>query len=91
LNSFASVWTCIENILLAMAAEGLFGVTYVPHETPSLKRTLDIPDDYEVAALIPVGYPEPYRVRQKPVSLNEKIHNDIWQKNRFLPSRAKRY
>jgi nitroreductase len=25
LNSFASVWTCIENILVAMAAEGIFG------------------------------------------------------------------
>jgi nitroreductase len=25
LNSFASVWACIENILLAMAAEGLYG------------------------------------------------------------------
>jgi nitroreductase len=78
LNNFASAWTCIENILLAMAAEGLFGVTYVPHETSSLKRTLNIPDDYEVAALIPVGYPKPYRVKQKPVSLSEKIHRDTW-------------
>ena len=78
LNNFASAWTCIENILLAMAAEGLFGVTYVPHETSSLKRTLNIPDDYEVAALIPVGYPKPYRVKQKPVSLSEKIHRDKW-------------
>ena len=78
LNNFASVWTCIENILLAMAAEGLFGVTYVPHETSSLKRTLNIPDDYEVAALIPIGYPKPYTVKQKQTSLNEKIHVDKW-------------
>lgn len=78
LNNFASVWTCIENILLAMAAEGLFGVTYVPHETSSLKRTLNVPDDYEVAALIPVSYPKPYRVKQKPVSLSEKIHRETW-------------
>jgi nitroreductase len=78
LNNFASVWTCIENILLAMAAEALFGVTYVPHETPSLKRTLNIPNDYEVAALIPVGYPRPYQIKQKPLSLGEKIHIDVW-------------
>jgi len=78
LNNFASAWTCIENILLAMAAEGLFGVTYVPHETSSLKRALNIPDDYEVAALIPLGYPKPYRVKQKPASLSEKIHRDTW-------------
>jgi nitroreductase len=77
LNNFASAWTCIENVLLAMAAEGLFGVKYVPHET-SLKRTLNIPDDHEVAALIPVGYPKPYQVKQKPLSLSEKIHTDTW-------------
>jgi nitroreductase len=78
LNDFASVWTCIENILLAMAAEGLYGVTYIPKETLSLKRTLGVPDDYEVATLIPIGYPQEYFVKQKPVSLQEKIHYNEW-------------
>jgi nitroreductase len=78
LNNFASVWACIENILLAMAAEGLYGVTYIPHETMSLKRTLSIPEDYEIAALIPIGYPAPYDVKQKPVILQNKIHMNKW-------------
>jgi nitroreductase len=78
LNNFASIWTCIENILLAMAAEGLYGVTYIPHETMSLKRTLSIPEDYEIAALIPIGYPAPYDVKQKPVILQNKIHMNKW-------------
>jgi len=78
LNNLASVWTCIENILLAMAAEGLFGVTYIPHETSALKRILKVPEDYEVAALIPIGYPKPYQVKQKPTSLRDKIHKDKW-------------
>jgi nitroreductase len=78
LNNFASVWTCIENILLAMAAEGLYGVTYIPHETSSLKKSLGIPDDYEVATLIPIGYPQEYSVKQKPVSTQEKIHHNKW-------------
>ena len=34
LNGLASVWCCIENILLGLAAEGLNGVTYVPQNTP---------------------------------------------------------
>ncbi|NIU82351.1 MAG: nitroreductase, partial [Candidatus Korarchaeota archaeon] len=58
LNDMASVWMCIENILLAMAAEGLYGVTSVPRETHLLKKILGIPDGYEVAAAIPIGYPE---------------------------------
>jgi nitroreductase len=78
LNSFASVWTCIENILLAMAAEGLFGVTYIPHRTRSLKEILGIPEDYDVAALIPIGYPSEHLVKQKPIVLSDKIHVDKW-------------
>jgi nitroreductase len=78
LNNFASVWTCIENVLLAMAAEGLYGVTYIPYETSSLKKILRVPDDYEVATLIPIGYPQEYFVKQKPVLLQEKIHYNEW-------------
>jgi len=78
LNDFASVWACIENILLAMAAEGLYGVTYVPHETASLKEVLDMPQDYEVAAVIPIGYPTDYFVKQKTMSLKEKMHYNKW-------------
>lgn len=78
LNNFASVWACIENILLAMAAEGLYGVTFIPHETMPLKKMLCIPDDYEVAVLIPIGYPQEHFVKQKPLSLQEKIHYSKW-------------
>ena len=78
LNCLASVWTCIENILLAMAAEGLHGVTYVPYETASLKKVLNMPEDYEVAALIPIGYAKDYSVKQITVSLKEKIHINEW-------------
>lgn len=78
LNCFASVWACIENILLAMAAEGLYGVTKIPYETASLKKALGLPGDYEVAAIIPIGYPQDYFVKQKTVSLQEKTHYDKW-------------
>jgi len=72
------VWACIENILLAMAAEEIYGVTYIPHETSSLKKVLELPDDYEIATLIPIGYPQEYFVKQKPVSLKEKTHFNKW-------------
>ncbi len=79
LNNFASVWLVIENILLAMAAEGLYGVTMVPFRTTGVKRLLNIPDDYEVATFIPLGYPqkEP-RVRQVEINLEERTHTDTW-------------
>jgi len=39
---------------------------------------LNIPSDYEVAALIPIGYPKDYHVKQRPISLQEKLHYDRW-------------
>ena len=78
LNNFASVWACIENILLAMAAEGLYGVTFITNDTMPLKKMLSIPADYEVAALIPIGYPKDYFVKQRPISLQEKLHCNRW-------------
>ncbi len=35
LNYFASIWACIENILVAAAAEGIFGVTRIPFSDES--------------------------------------------------------
>ncbi|MDP4182022.1 MAG: nitroreductase family protein, partial [Bacillota bacterium] len=32
LNGFASIWCCIENILLAAASEGIYGVTRIPFD-----------------------------------------------------------
>ncbi len=71
LNDLASVWMCLENIVLAMAVEGLYGVTTVPRETAVLRRVLGVPDGYEVAAAIPIGYSVDYFVGQKAVSLEE--------------------
>ena len=78
LNNLASVWACIENILLAMATEGLYGVTFITKDTEPLKKLLRIPGDYEVAALIPIGYPKVYFVKQRPISLQEKLHCNGW-------------
>lgn len=80
LNCLASVWCCIENILLAMAEEDLFGVTYIPQYTDRVKEVLGIPSELEVAALIPFGFKaenarEP---KQKPVCLEEKLHLNKW-------------
>jgi nitroreductase len=78
LNSLASAWACIENVLLAMAAEGLHGVTKIPYETAKLKERLGVPEDYEVAAMIPIGYPQEDYVKQKAVLLKERVHYDRW-------------
>jgi nitroreductase len=80
LNCLASVWCCIENILLAMAEENLFGVTFVPQYTDQLKSALGIPSELEVAAIIPFGYKghNAKQLKQKEINLHCKIHYNHW-------------
>lgn len=78
LNNLASAWCCIENIVLAMASERLYGCTYSPYETTALKEYLAIPQDYEVATLIPFGYlKHPPREGETP-GLKDRLHIDKW-------------
>jgi nitroreductase len=78
LNPLGSIWMCIQNIMTAMAVEGLYGCTYTAYETSGLKRHLGVPDEYEIASVIPFGYPK------KPVEPNEvqdvtkRIHIEKW-------------
>jgi hypothetical protein len=78
LNCLASVWCCIENILLSFAEDDVFGVTFIPQNTPKVKEVLGIPAVLEVAALIPFGYKAENAVEipQKEVSLAERKHID---------------
>lgn len=78
LNPLASAWMCIENVMLALAAEGLFGCTYTPYDAGALKRFLDIPDGYEVAAVIPFGYPKQPPGEGEAEDLDARLHVDGW-------------
>lgn len=78
LNPLASVWMCIENVMLAMAAEGLFGCTYTPYDAAGLKGILGVPDGWEVAAVIPIGYPRTPPGPNKPEDVGRRLHIDTW-------------
>ena len=82
LNAFASIWCCIENILVSAASEGIFGVTRIPFEAEreTMKHFLAVPEDYEVPCYLALGFPKTTaaRTRQKKVRLDERIHVDRW-------------
>ncbi len=82
LNAFASIWCCIENILVAAASEGIFGVTRIPFddERETMKRFFGVPDNYEIPCCLALGHPKKTaaRTRQKEVLLDERIHVDAW-------------
>jgi nitroreductase len=78
LNPLASVWMCIENIMLAMASEGLFGCTYTPYDSGGLKRHLGVPEGYEIAAVVPFGYPAAKPEPWDGERLEARLHIDRW-------------
>lgn len=82
LNEFASVWLCIENMLLAAAAEGVYGVTRIPmtEESEHIKKTVGHPDDYAMPCYIALGYPvKDAKVPvQKVVNPADRIHINRW-------------
>jgi len=80
LNPLASVWMCIENIMLALAAEGLFGCTYTPYESKGLKEFLGVPAGYEIAAVIPFGFPKEEPAEGESENLDARLHIDGWKK-----------
>ena len=78
LNNLASVWCAVENIVLAMAAEGLYGCTYSPTSTVDLKKYLGVPSDMEVAVIMPIGYPKIQPEEREAEDLEKRLHIDKW-------------
>jgi Nitroreductase len=79
-NCVAAVWCCIENFMLALAERGVMGVTCVPGNTEGVKAVLRAPADYEIAAIIPFGYPKAgtRELRQRRIAIEDRLRFDSW-------------
>ena len=86
LNGFASIWCCVENMLVAAASEGVFGVMRIPfaEESAHMAKVLSIPADYAVPCYVALGYPGPgaKRAKQHAVRAEERISFDRWGSKR---------
>ena len=82
LNDFASIWCCIENILLATEAEKLGCALRIPSDE-EIQHILDVlnhPKDYFMPCFLAIGYPlhkakNPKQIKQK---IKDKIHYNKW-------------
>jgi len=80
LTSGASVYPGCQNLLLAARALGYGGVLTMWHffVEAELRHTLEIPDDFALAATIALGRPEGGHgpVRRRPLS--DVVFDDVW-------------
>lgn len=82
LNSFASVWCCIENIFLAATAEGLACSMRIPvgDEGVKVAEAIKAPRGYVLPCYIGVGYPREDAVTLEQVKreVNSTLHFGKW-------------
>ncbi len=82
LNEFASIWCCIENILLSATAEGILGVVRIPmtEELEHIKKTIKHPDNYAMPCYIALGYPnkDVKLPIQKSIDIEDRLHFNYW-------------
>jgi nitroreductase len=82
LNAFASIWCCIENILVAAASEGIMGVTRIPseEERPLIRRILRVPEGRDFPCCMALGYPAPgaaiHLVSERPIG--SRLRANAW-------------
>lgn len=83
LNGFASIWCCIENILLAVTAESYAATLRIPlgDEEEWTRKVLQFPKEYRFPCLIAIGKKrtDAKEIQQKEYSLQERIHIDLWK------------
>jgi nitroreductase len=80
LNCLASIWACIENFLLSLAEHDVYGVTYIPQNIETLKVKFEIPEELEIASIIPIGYKVDNTkiLKQKTINFKERVHFEKW-------------
>jgi nitroreductase len=76
-DSLASTYACIENMLLAATSEGLGAVTLTFHGK-KIKDLLNIPEGFDVATVMPLGYPDDKTKKPERIPADEKIHNNTF-------------
>jgi nitroreductase len=83
LNGLASIWCCIENILLAVTAEKMGCALRIPfdEEIENISEVLQHPRDYFMPCYLAIGYPLPKIKNPKQIKhkIKDKIHYNKWE------------
>jgi len=68
-----SVWIAVGYLLLALEEMGLGTVTYTPSGSEELKELLKIPEKFRIETILPVGYPDDDKKKEKRKKVEEII------------------
>jgi nitroreductase len=73
-----SVWIAIGFILLALEEQGLGALTYTPSNTEYPLRELNVPEEYQLEVIIPIGTSKDNTLKQPKMSLKDIVYLNQW-------------
>ena len=77
LNAHAAIWIALGYLLLSLAEDGVYGCTIIPGRSAEARQLLGVPEDWEIATLLPFGYPRGRIVRSEhPCDTGSFLHID---------------
>ncbi|MCD6572530.1 MAG: nitroreductase family protein [Thermoplasmata archaeon] len=66
-----STWLCIGYFLLALEEKGIASLTYTPPNADEIKKWLGLPSRYRLETIIPVGYSNEDKRKEKRKEIEE--------------------
>lgn len=78
---WSSIYPAAQNLIVAARALGLGTVftTFQGTAEPTIRATLDIPDDVHIGCLIPLGWPDRKFGPLQRVGYDQVVHRNGWQ------------
>ncbi len=71
--STESVWLAIGYMLLAIEELELATVTYTPSDTKLVEKVIDVPKDYRLEAILPIGKPREDKTKEPRESVDSLV------------------
>jgi nitroreductase len=76
--STQSVWLAIGYILLVIEEQGLGTITYTPSITKSVLDVLDVPKDYRLEVILPIGFSADEKTKEQRLKPDEVTYINSW-------------
>lgn len=73
-----STWLAVGYLLLALEERGISTVTYTPPHPEALRTNLEVPDEFRLEVILPLGYSADEKPKEERLPLEELVHVERW-------------
>ncbi len=74
-----SIWVMIGYLLLALEEQGLASLTYTPPANKEFNELFNVPQNYILQTILPVGKKGCEQKKQERLGLNDVVYCEAWK------------